>query len=174
MARQTRLPWEKMALTLGIVGSSGISLKAQRATISSLYFAWRPWMLRRLNCMWWHLWPRGRRWAEGHMTYTGFIPCYHPTLPRVASPTLLMLGPFRSFLCCEPTSGRGSCADGDGAVRFVTSSIEAGNPAFGSISSTATGASSTTAYGAAGRGSPYGLWGSLGSRAAKEVLNGDF
>ncbi len=43
----------------------------------------------------------------------------------------------------------------DGAVRFVTDSIEAGTP---------TAAPPTT-----GQESPYGLWGALGSRAGKEV-----
>ena len=53
----------------------------------------------------------------------------------------------------------------DGAVKFVTDSIEAGDQTAGF----------TTAGGAAiarqpGQASPYGLWGALGTRAMKEVI----
>lgn len=53
---------------------------------------------------------------------------------------------------------------GDGAVKFVTDSIEAGNSTAGMVHSGGTGTQ------APGSKSPYGLWGSLGSRAAKEVI----
>ncbi|MEO1615525.1 MAG: DUF1559 domain-containing protein [Planctomycetota bacterium] len=62
----------------------------------------------------------------------------------------------------------------DGAVRFVTDSIEAGN-----------GDSNSPGYGSdsqaiqppplqPGAPSPYGLWGSLGTRASKEVIDTEF
>lgn len=51
----------------------------------------------------------------------------------------------------------------DGAVRFVTDSIEAGNQQAQSISKN---------YGNVGQESPYGLWGALGSIAAKETIEG--
>jgi prepilin-type N-terminal cleavage/methylation domain-containing protein/prepilin-type processing-associated H-X9-DG protein len=56
----------------------------------------------------------------------------------------------------------------DGAVKFVTDSIEAGNSAAGPVIAGGTG---TRAPGSA---SPYGLWGSLGTRASKETITGDF
>jgi prepilin-type N-terminal cleavage/methylation domain-containing protein/prepilin-type processing-associated H-X9-DG protein len=59
---------------------------------------------------------------------------------------------------------------GDGAVKFVTDSIEAGNqkaPAIGSC-----GVNCSTALRTPGKASPYGLWGSLGSRGAKESIQG--
>ncbi|WP_372721687.1 DUF1559 domain-containing protein [Novipirellula sp.] len=51
----------------------------------------------------------------------------------------------------------------DGAVKFITDSIDAGSGAM-------------AAPGAATAGSPsnYGLWGRLGTRAGKEVINSDF
>jgi prepilin-type N-terminal cleavage/methylation domain-containing protein/prepilin-type processing-associated H-X9-DG protein len=56
---------------------------------------------------------------------------------------------------------------GDGAVKFVTDSIEAGNSSAGSVWQSGMGAR------APGSQSPYGLWGSLGTRASAEVV-GDF
>lgn len=57
---------------------------------------------------------------------------------------------------------------GDGAVRFITESIEAGNSQHGQVWRNGQGAR------APGSKSPYGLWGSLGTRASKETLQGDF
>jgi len=50
----------------------------------------------------------------------------------------------------------------DGAVKFITDSIEAGNSQFllGTLLS--------------GQSSPFGLWGSLGTRGNKETINGEF
>lgn len=50
----------------------------------------------------------------------------------------------------------------DGAVRFVTDSIEAGN------------GNATSFHVTPGIQSPYGLWGALGTRANKEVIDGEF
>ncbi len=52
----------------------------------------------------------------------------------------------------------------DGAVIFITDSIEAGNSQAGAVRLGLTGARSP------GKESPYGLWGALGTRAAKEVI----
>ena len=48
----------------------------------------------------------------------------------------------------------------DGAVKFITDSIEAGDQTADPLRS--------------GLPSPYGLWGLLGTRAAKEVVDFDF
>ncbi|SMP54118.1 prepilin-type N-terminal cleavage/methylation domain-containing protein/prepilin-type processing-associated H-X9-DG domain-containing protein [Neorhodopirellula lusitana] len=56
----------------------------------------------------------------------------------------------------------------DGAVRFITESIEAGDSHAGGIKNGGTGAR------APGSKSPYGLWGSLGTRASKEVIDKEF
>ncbi len=56
----------------------------------------------------------------------------------------------------------------DGAVRYVTDSIEAGNSSAQSVAEGGTGGA------APGSRSPYGLWGALGTRAAKETINQDF
>ncbi|WP_044301383.1 DUF1559 domain-containing protein [Rhodopirellula sallentina] len=57
---------------------------------------------------------------------------------------------------------------GDGAVRFVTESIEAGTQTSPPVGSSAAGAP------APGAASPYGLWGALGTRGGKEVIDGEF
>jgi prepilin-type N-terminal cleavage/methylation domain-containing protein/prepilin-type processing-associated H-X9-DG protein len=54
---------------------------------------------------------------------------------------------------------------GDGAVKFVTDSIEAGVPTRGVVRFGAGGAR------APGSPSPYGLWGALGTRASSEVID---
>lgn len=59
---------------------------------------------------------------------------------------------------------------GDGAVKFVTDSIEAGNQTSPGIGSLGSGASQP-AY-KPGKPSPYGLWGALGSRGGKESVEG--
>lgn len=50
---------------------------------------------------------------------------------------------------------------GDGAVKFVTDSIEAGN----------SGAQPTNPWTLQGQASPFGLWGALGTRANKEIVD---
>lgn len=57
---------------------------------------------------------------------------------------------------------------GDGAVKFITDSIDAGNRNHGDVWVNGTGAR------APGSQSPYGLWGALGTRAAKEVIDEEF
>ncbi len=56
---------------------------------------------------------------------------------------------------------------GDGAVKFVTDSIDAGDP-------TAKQVGNETWLLVAGSQSPFGLWGALGTRANKEVIEEEF
>lgn len=56
---------------------------------------------------------------------------------------------------------------GDGAIKFITDSIEAGNSTMASVAQ-------DNAVFPAGSRSPYGLWGSLGTRSSKEVINAEF
>ncbi|MGB7327607.1 MAG: DUF1559 domain-containing protein [Rubripirellula sp.] len=53
---------------------------------------------------------------------------------------------------------------GDGAVVFITDSIETGDQTAPSISF----------YNTPGKKSPYGLWGALGTRASKETIEESF
>ncbi|TWT74776.1 DUF1559 domain-containing protein [Allorhodopirellula solitaria] len=48
---------------------------------------------------------------------------------------------------------------GDGAVKFITDSIESGNSAHGNVNP----------WWGSGRASPYGIWGAMGTRASRET-----
>jgi prepilin-type processing-associated H-X9-DG protein len=66
---------------------------------------------------------------------------------------------------CPPVSRhQGGChvLMTDGAVKFITDSIESGD---------STSAVVGFGYRVPGSGSPFGLWGSFGMRAAKEVIS---
>ncbi|MEM6777765.1 MAG: DUF1559 domain-containing protein [Planctomycetota bacterium] len=58
---------------------------------------------------------------------------------------------------------------GDGAVKFITDSIEAGDQNSAMVKMTRNG--HTGPYMPAGSASPFGLWGALGTRAAREVID---
>lgn len=109
---------------------------------------------------------RGYKWCLGQPLYTG----------------VSTIAPPNSELCMNrnqadegnvpPSSrhqGGAHILMTDGAVKFVTDSIEAGNRASKMVSGRG-GAN----YFPAGSRSPYGLWGALGTRASKEVLEGEF
>jgi prepilin-type processing-associated H-X9-DG protein len=69
---------------------------------------------------------------------------------------------------CPPSSRhQGSChvLMGDGAVKFVTDSIESGNSNSSQVSEIA----GTVPYGSQ---IPFGLWGSLGTKASSETIQG--
>ncbi len=57
---------------------------------------------------------------------------------------------------------------GDGAVKFITDSIEAGNSSARTVQLSGTGTSSP------GSIKPFGLWGSLGTKASSEVISESF
>ena len=59
---------------------------------------------------------------------------------------------------------------GDGAVKFITDSIEAGNSQNPVVYLNGSAANNNQPGGK----SPFGLWGALGSRGAREVIDGEF
>lgn len=107
---------------------------------------------------------RGFRWYAAQHIFTQF----HTILPPNSG--LCTAGRI-SRDSLNPASSRhpGGVHIGmaDGSVRFITDSIESGNPT----------ANMVTYYGdsaGAGVASPYGLWGALGTRANREVIDGEF
>ena len=108
---------------------------------------------------------RGYRWAEALPNYT--------CVQTISAPN-------RELCMRQNGGGRGNATMssrhpggvhilmGDGAVKFVTDSIESGNQAIGNVWVGGAGAS------APGSPSPYGLWGALGTAAVKEVIDGEF
>ena len=62
---------------------------------------------------------------------------------------------------------------GDGAVKFITDSIDSGNQD-SAMSQLQYGGVHAGPFLPVGSASPFGLWGSLGTRANKEVIDKEF
>lgn len=133
---------------------------------------------------------RGMRWSGCGGVLTGFntiLPpnreiCGGPDTPALPVPTLSVIGNRngRDFAnmadAVLPPSSRhqGGChvLMADGAVKFITDSIEAGNSSGPMVALDGTGATFPGCL-PAGSESPYGIWGKLGTRASQETV-GDF
>jgi len=107
---------------------------------------------------------RGARWAHPGPPYTGLSFSTGPNRPACLG------GDFESG-GQVPTGSRhqggAHVLMGNGATRFTTDSIDTGNRNSTAIFPDATGLP-------AGSGSPYGLLGALGTRAAKEIIDKEF
>ena len=107
---------------------------------------------------------RGLSWSFGMPFHTGFTTILPPNRELCTDDTW-----FRNHQVLPPSSRhQGGChvLMADGAVRFVTDAIQAGNqnnPGIGFAGGPP-----------AGSASPYGLWGALGSRGGKETVSLDF
>ena len=107
---------------------------------------------------------RGYMWANAKTIYSAVVTILPPNSEicgRTNSDDLNLVGSTSSR-----HQGGTHVLMGDGAVKFVTDSIEAGNSQAGMVWATGTGGQS------AGSQSPYGLWGALGTRASAEVISG--
>ena len=111
---------------------------------------------------WGAIYGRGFQWMTGEHLYTGM----HTIIPP--NGTVCYQGEWPGQEGVLPPSSRhqGGChiLMGDGAVKFITDSVEAGNQQAHMVEQNQTGIS------APGSQSPYGLWGSLGTRANKEIV----
>lgn len=96
---------------------------------------------------------RGMNWAWARNSLTGFTTNAPPNAPYCGNRWAENGG---AITASSRHQGGVHVLMGDGAVKFVTDSIEAGNQQNESMIS--------------GQESPYGLWGSLGTRATKEVI----
>lgn len=108
---------------------------------------------------------RGYRWANGHFMYSAITTIFPPN----AEVCLSDWGDESPSGPAPPSSRHAGGAHvlmGDGAVIFITDSIEAGKPSNSSVH----------IFGGTppGSPSPYGLWGALGTKASSEVLDADF
>jgi prepilin-type processing-associated H-X9-DG protein len=130
---------------------------------------------------------RGYRWADFGPMYSGFTTILPPNqeickgnapaTTLATSPPNLPTGQdhFKEMVASPSSRHQGGChiLMGDGAVKFITDSIEAGasrNTAGGGAMVHLGGTGNATP----GRISPYGLWGALGTRGNKETINAEF
>ena len=107
---------------------------------------------------------RGRRWSDGRLEYSSF----HTILPPNSYNIQRWHGQAGAFCASSYHQGGAHILMGDGAVVFITDSIEAGDQnhvAYGRDNGDGRGWE-----GGAGRESPYGLWGALGTKNAKETI----
>ncbi len=114
---------------------------------------------------------RGYKWACGFPTYSGFGTILPPNRE------VCLQGTGAGSQGSLPPSSRhqGGChvLMADGAVKFVTDSIEAGNSRRQTIYVNVGGTSSASPS-IPGAASQYGLWGSLGTKASKETVSAEF
>lgn len=107
---------------------------------------------------------RALRWADGRLNYTGFQTILPPNNPSCTRSNDNSEGIFTAG---SRHQGGAHVLMADGAVKFITDSIEAGNQNQPAVQRDGP-------FPRPGSASPYGLWGALGTRASKEVLSGDF
>ncbi len=106
---------------------------------------------------------RGYHWADSNQIYTGFHTVLPPNsplcIPHDSNGQSLMTASSRH-------QGGAHVLMADGACIFMTDSIEAGNSNAAQVWLNGTAALGNVK----GAKSPFGLWGALGTRAAKEVI----
>lgn len=107
---------------------------------------------------------RGSKWMASYTLYSGFFTILPPN-----TETCYFGNRHQEMVAAASSYHQGGAhvLMGDGAVKFITDSIEAGN----SNSAMVTTHASTLPAGSA---SPFGLWGSLGTRASKEIISEEF
>ncbi len=105
---------------------------------------------------------RGYRWAAGGTVFTEFNTIRPPNAELCLGDATE--GVYAPGIATASSRHQGGAhiLMGDGAVVFITDSIEAGDAHDGNVWLNGTGPSTK------GQKSPYGLWGSLGTRASKE------
>lgn len=113
---------------------------------------------------------RGMKWAYGRIFFNGMNAILPPNREVCMQGTGANVVHFEGV--CPPSSrhqGGVHILMGDGAVKFVTDSIESGNSQSAQVR-----VRPGTQFLQPGAGSPFGLWGSLGTRASREVIQEEF
>jgi prepilin-type N-terminal cleavage/methylation domain-containing protein len=107
-------------------------------------------------------WGRGRRWGDASTLYTGFFTILPPNGPTCDAGTehnaMVAAGSYHT--------GGVNVAMGDASVRFVSDSIDAGNPAATLLGP----ATNTRQYTGP---SQWGIWGAMGTQAGGETVSSD-
>ncbi|MCM2370400.1 DUF1559 domain-containing protein [Aporhodopirellula aestuarii] len=125
---------------------------------------------------------RGYRWADGNPVFTVMNTILPPNAKTCVTSGAQTTNPEYNDGTANSAARHGSgylppssrhqggvhVLMGDGAVKFITDSIEAGSANVLPVYQGGSGAQ------APGRASSYGLWGKLGTRASKEVIDSEF
>jgi prepilin-type processing-associated H-X9-DG protein len=106
---------------------------------------------------------RGYAWADGNTIHTGFNSINPPNSPLCIGNGV---NGISMFSASSRHQGGAHVLMGDGAVVFITDSIEAGDQNASNVHRGGTAALGNTP----GSKSPYGLWGALGTRASSETI----
>lgn len=112
----------------------------------------------------------GLCWANGHACFVGFTTCLPPNAPSCGLTKVPAgyakggSGGIYSVSSYHP--GGVNCLMGDGSVRFVSDSVDAGDPKLTEAAPTADAPNGQTSTSP----SRWGTWGALGSKAASEKL----
>ena len=112
---------------------------------------------------------RGTRWAEGRPLYASFQTILPPNSP---SCTVEDFYSVADGIFSAGSRHQGGCHIllGDGAVIFMTDSVEAGDSSAQPIQRGNNGVGSVPGVNDPGMASPFGLWGSLGTRDMGETI----
>ena len=104
---------------------------------------------------------RGFRWANGNGIFSGMNTILPPNRE-----VCVRWGPTGLGILPPSSQHPGGChlLMADGAVVFLTDSIDAGDSSVGTVTLWKTGVRSP------GQRSPYGLWGAMGTRGNKEAI----
>ena len=101
--------------------------------------------------------PMGRRWGDGENYWSAFTTVLPPNAASCMSAAHSTSAAIISTSSYHPGGVLGAMADG--SVRFFNETIDCGNLASTAVTSGA---------------SPYGVWGSLGTKAGGEAIPGSF
>ncbi|MFG0286573.1 MAG: DUF1559 domain-containing protein [Rhodopirellula sp. JB044] len=111
---------------------------------------------------------RGYHWADALPTYSGVFTILPPNRENCTWQKDQPSWHSGVLGVSSRHQGGAHVLMADGAVKFITDSIDAGDSRAGMVEY---GKGGTQAPGSK---SPYGLWGSLGTRASNEVIEGEF
>ncbi|KAA1261137.1 Type II secretion system protein G precursor [Rubripirellula obstinata] len=104
---------------------------------------------------------RGFRWADHLPNFSGFFTAQPPNSPICSEQNAGLSGWYSAS---SRHQGGVHVLMGDGAIKFITDSVEAGDQSAGGVYK----------WRNPGGESPYGFWGALGTRASKEVIDEEF
>ncbi|EMI53038.1 DUF1559 family PulG-like putative transporter [Rhodopirellula sallentina] len=114
---------------------------------------------------------RGYRWAYAYPVYSQVTTIRPPNSPLCLQHKS---GAYRGghYSVSSRHQGGAHVLMGDGAVKFITDSIDAGTSTAPMPYKVKASAGNSQMW--VGQASPYGLWGALGTRASKEVISQEF